>query len=223
MAVAEVHERPATSPNSVSRRNSPRHDHESPNWRRQFKFSMAKNPHWQGCPRIKRSTYSRRPGCVNRALHHPRQEEIRRCRSQSGRCQWRKTRIPEFQPTWWLERLRSQVAEVTGENALHSLMHASRTEVGSELHQVQVELQELRQERDALKARVSATTSFITAEEADQLGAVVAELRRERSALKTQFAKRVDGSGKDFSSVMGTLIVDADADLKSGSSRFIPY
>ena len=31
-----------------------------------------------------------------------------------------------------LERLRSQVAELTGENALHSLMHASRTEVGSE-------------------------------------------------------------------------------------------
>ena len=44
-----------------------------------------------------------------------------------------------------LERLRSQVAELTGENALHSWMHSSRTEVGSELHQVQVELKELRQ------------------------------------------------------------------------------
>ena len=54
-----------------------------------------------------------------------------------------------------------------------------------------------------------------------QLRIVVAELRRERSALKTQFAKRA-GSGKDLSSVMGTLIDDADANLKSGSSRFNP-
>ena len=122
-----------------------------------------------------------------------------------------------------LERLRSQVAELTGENALHSLMHASRTEVGSELHQVQVELQELWQERDAWKVRVFATSNLITAEEADQLRTVVAELRRERSALKTQLAKRAEGSGKDLSSVMGTLIDDADADLKSGSSRFNPY
>ena len=122
-----------------------------------------------------------------------------------------------------LERLRSQVAELTGENALHSLMHASRTEVGSELHQVQVELQELRQERDALKVRVSATSNLITAEEADQLRTAVAELRRERSALKTQLAKRAEGSGKDLFSVMGILIDDAEADLKSGSSRFNPY
>ena len=119
-----------------------------------------------------------------------------------------------------LERFRCQVAEVTGENALQSLMHASRTEVGSELHQVQVELQELRQERDV---SVSATSNLITAEEADQSRTVVAELRRERSALETQLAKRADGSGKDLSSVMGTLIDDADADLKSGSSRFNPY
>ena len=34
------------------------------------------------------STFSRRPGCVHRALHHPREEEIRRCRSQSGRCHY---------------------------------------------------------------------------------------------------------------------------------------
>ena len=52
-------------------------------------------------------------------------------------------------------------------------MHASRTEVGSELHQVQVELQELWQERDALKARVSATSNLITVEEADQLRTAV--------------------------------------------------
>ena len=71
--------------------------------------------------------------------------------------------------------------------------------------------------------RLSATTNLITAEKADQLRAVVAELRRERSALKTQLAMRADGSGKDLSSVMGTLIDDADADLKSESSRFNPY
>ena len=53
--------------------------------------------------------------------------------------------------------------------------------------------------------------------------AVVAKMRRERSALKTQFAMRADVPGKDLSSVMGTLIDDADADLKSGSSRFSPY
>ena len=77
-------------------------------------------------------------------------------------------------------------------------MHASRTEVGSELHQVQVELQELQQERDALKVRVSATSNLIAAEEVDQLRTVVAELRRERSALKTQLAKRAEGPGKIF-------------------------
>ena len=122
-----------------------------------------------------------------------------------------------------VERLRSQVAKLTGENAFHSLMHASRTEVGSELHQVQVELQELPQEQDALKVRVSTTSNLITEKETDQLRIVVAELRRERSALKTQLAKRAEGSGKDLLSVMGTLIDDADADLKSKNSRFNPY
>ena len=41
--------------------------------------------------------------------------------------------------------------------------------------------------------------------------------------VETQLAKRAEGSGKDPSSVMGTLIGDAEADLKSGSSRFNPY
>ena len=81
-------------------------------------------------------------------------------------------------------------------------------------------LQELRQERDALKVRVSATSNLITAEEADQLRTVVAELRRERSALKTQLAKRAEVSGKDLSSVMGTLTDDADADLESRDARY---
>ena len=106
------------------------------------------------------------------------------------------------------------MAELTGENALYNLMHANRTKVGSELHQVQVG-KELRQERDALKV-------LITAKEADQLRIVVGELRRERSALKTQHAKRAEASGKDLSSVMGTMMDDADADLKSGNSQFSP-
>ena len=44
---------------------------------------------------------------------------------------------------------------------VHSLMHASRTEVGSKSCQVQVELQELRQERDALRVRASKTPNLI--------------------------------------------------------------
>ena len=71
--------------------------------------------------------------------------------------------------------------------------------------------------------RVSAASNLITSQEADLLRTAVAELRRERSALKTQLAKRAEVSGKDFSSVMGTLIDDAEADLNSGSSRFNPY
>ena len=75
--------------------------------------------------------------------------------SRSTMLPWSKTRVPEFQPTWcqsWsVSDLRWQNSQA---NVLHSLMHASRTEVESELHQVQVELQELRQERDVLKVRV---------------------------------------------------------------------
>ena len=112
---------------------------------------------------------------MERGVLYGLQDELSRSTMSGPMEQDQSSRIPADVVSE-LERLRSQVAELTGENALHSLMHASRTEVGSELHQVQVELQELQQERDALKARVS--TNLITAEEADQLRAVVAELRR---------------------------------------------
>ena len=77
----------------------------------------------------------------------------------------------------------------------------------------QVELQELRQERDAVE---SACVSDIKSHLSRGSRSV-----RERSAL-TQLAKRGEGSGKDLSCMMGTLMDDTEADLKSGSSRFHP-
>ena len=257
MAVAEVHERPATSPNSVSRRNSLQgkitslqarggnSDGEDPaSAGLQEALLKAKNqakaPSLEDqvastelfITRAKKRVDDAEVRVVDAVADRDRlrmgladgerrlarlQDELRRSTMSGPMEQDQSSQIPADVVSE-LERLRSQVAEL-----MHSLMHASRTEVGSGLHQVQVELQELRQERDALKVRVSATSNLITAEEADQLRTVVAELRRERSALKTQLAKRAEGSGKDLSSVMGTLMDDAEADLKSGSSRFNPY
>ena len=92
MAVAEVHERPATTPtvspdeilskarSRVSKLEAAIQilDGEDPALGR-VAGGLAEGQE------SSESTLSRRPGCVNRALHHPREEESRRCRSQSGR------------------------------------------------------------------------------------------------------------------------------------------
>ena len=81
----------AMSPNSVSRRNSlqgkitslqVRGGDSDARWRRPRIGRVARG--FVEGQESSESALSRRPGYVNRALHHPREEESRRCRSQSG-------------------------------------------------------------------------------------------------------------------------------------------
>ena len=186
MAVAEVHERPVTSPNSVSRRNSlqgkitslqARGGDSDVRWRRP-RISRVARGLVEGqakVPSLEDQVASTESPARRRESTMPKSEWSMPLRTATGCAKnWgsskstmsgpveqdQSSRIPADVVSE-LERLRSH------ENALHNLMHASRTEVGSELHQVQVELQQLRQERDVLKVRVSATSNLITAEEAE--------------------------------------------------------
>ena len=150
------------------------------------------------------------------------QDELSRSTMSGPMEQDQSSRIqPTWCPSWSVSDLRLQNSQAR--MRCKFLMHASRTEVGSELHQVQVEFARVA----AGAGRVeSACVSHIKSHRSRGSRSVedcCCRIAPRAQCVEDPTRQESRGSGKDLSSVMVTLIDDAEADLKSGSSRFNPY